>query len=722
MKNVDKILNGLTFLNKISGNGVRLFFLGFLSLFLELALIRYLAGSIWNLGYFPNLVLIAAFIGLGLGFIFHRSISSLRSEQLYIIVPGAISLLFMFVFLFEPQVPGFSSNVFLSEFFFSSAESDNSGIGTWFLFVVWFCSTAIIFLLISQYTAKLFATFKPLVAYTLDIGGSCMGILSFMLISWLQIDALYWFVALLALFWLTLDRKLRRMPTTLCSILFLLIATFSFIFPEEHEYWSPYQKISVRQHDNNEIAGYAADQTSANANSLTSIYVNNLFNPHQIMFDSNQLKQLMYQSVYDYRSKDTDLPRFKSALIIGAGTGNDVASALINKVERVDAVEIDPVISKIGEEFHPSNPYQDPRVTVYNTDGRVFLANTTNTYDLIIFSLTDSLVKVSPVAQLRLENYLYTVESIQQAYRLLNKDGALVFYHYYNKDWLLAKVTMLFAYGSGVIPSRHGNVFFFQKTEYDGVEKERQGKELTAFFSEILTKFDVDLPNNDWPFLYLKKQSIPTFYLFAMAFLAFVIACLMWFVHHQFRDTDLKPNGYIQLAFVLMGVAFLLLETKGVIQFSLLFGTTWSNNSLVFLAVLVLVLLANWTAQVVASEKHLTLIFLLLFLCCIISIVVPLSILLSIENMTWRYIIASLLVFSPIYFANLIFSSLFKNLNNAECYFGWNLIGATLGGLLEYFSMLWGYASLAFLVLACYALVFLLFNFRITRLLARQII
>ena len=45
-----------------SAAGVELFSLGFLTLFLELALIRYLAGNIWNLGYFPNLVLIAVFV------------------------------------------------------------------------------------------------------------------------------------------------------------------------------------------------------------------------------------------------------------------------------------------------------------------------------------------------------------------------------------------------------------------------------------------------------------------------------------------------------------------------------------------------------------------------------------------------------------------------------------------------------------------------------------
>ena len=44
---------------------LKLFLLGFLGLYLELGLIRYLAGSVWNLGYFPNLVLIAAFMGMG---------------------------------------------------------------------------------------------------------------------------------------------------------------------------------------------------------------------------------------------------------------------------------------------------------------------------------------------------------------------------------------------------------------------------------------------------------------------------------------------------------------------------------------------------------------------------------------------------------------------------------------------------------------------------------
>jgi hypothetical protein len=54
-------------------------------------------------------------------------------------------------------------------------------------------------------------------------------------------------------------------------------------------------------------------------------------------------------------------------------------------------------------------------------------------------------------------------------------------------------------------------------------------------------------------------------------------------------------RSYVDLAF--MGAAFLLLETKNIIQFALLFGTTWFVNSLVFAGVLVAVYLAVETAR-----------------------------------------------------------------------------------------------------------------------------
>ena len=58
---------------------------------------------------------------------------------------------------------------------------------------------------------------------------------------------------------------------------------------------------------------------------------------------------------------------------------------------------------------------------------------------------------------------------------------------------------------------------------------------------------------------------------------------------------------YLDLA--LLGAAFLLLETRGVTRFALLFGTTWLVNALVFAGVLVVVLLAVEITRTVATAS-----------------------------------------------------------------------------------------------------------------------
>src|SRR5215510_12829895 len=87
---------------------IRLFFAAFLILFLELVLIRYLAGSVWNMGYFPNLVLLGVFIGMGLGFVGHQSVSERHSSVLLQLAAVLLSILVIFLYYRHPIVPGFS--------------------------------------------------------------------------------------------------------------------------------------------------------------------------------------------------------------------------------------------------------------------------------------------------------------------------------------------------------------------------------------------------------------------------------------------------------------------------------------------------------------------------------------------------------------------------------------------------------------------------------------
>jgi hypothetical protein len=664
----------------------RLFFLGFVTLFLELTLIRYLSGNIWNLGYFPNLVLTAVFVGMGLGFAFHHLVPERRSPVLFQGAHVVLLALVAFVYLKHPSVPGFTpwgGNV-SGDLYFTAVPMTGSwqSYGPFFI-----CGFAVVgtFALITQRTAKLFRRFPPLTAYTLDIAGSIAGILAFMVMSFFGVPAWAWFLVVGALAALTVDGPaLHRLGPIAAAAATALVAyqqdqtnlyNPKYTGPLEVR-WSPYQKVEL------------ADPLQ--------IFVNGI--GHQRMFPPAELRGMFYQTVHDQRRRDGAQP-YRDVLILGAGSGNDVAAALANGADHVDAVEIDPAIARLGKLHHPARPYDDPRVTLTIDDGRAFMTRTERRYDLIVFALTDSLVKVSAMAQLRLENYLFTRESVGRAWSLLKDGGDVIFYNYYRQPWLRAKIEAMIAAATGCQADLVAQQDDFALLSVHKGAPPADPAEASA----------IDIPTDDWPFLYLHDRGIPILYGWAMAGMAAFVLLLMAVLHRSTRKLG-AGQLLVKLAFVLMGVAFLLLETKGVIQFSLLFGTTWLNNSLVFLAVLVMVLAANWAARssFLRGTASVPVIYVLLLASALVTLIYPLRELLQVASVPLRFLVASALTFSPIFFANLIFSITFRDQEVAEHVFGWNLIGATLGGVLEYTSMLLGYNLLAVLVAVCYTAVFVL--------------
>lgn len=675
----------------MKSQSLKLFLLGFLTLFLELVLIRYLAGNIWNLGYFPNLVLIGVFIGMGIGFLFHQYISEEKSGQLFQSAVLVLLLLIVFVDFMHPAVPGFSKGFgdLGGELFFTSTPVKAEDISLW-PFIFWFLSVIVIFAMISQRTAKIFRLFPPLKAYTLDISGSCFGILCFMAISWFQIPAYDWFLLLIPVLLLIADKASRKLKFLSIASIVVIAAlawyqdTTLLSYPAFNGKldvtWSPYQKIEYI--DEGEIPH--------------RIFVNGVY--HQNMNYPDKLQRSFYVRPHQERQR-ANLPPYKNVLVIGAGSGNDVATALLNGAEHIDAVEIDPVIARLGKEHHPAHPYDDPRVNLVINDARAFMTNSKNQYDLIIFALTDSLVKVSPMSQLRLENYIFTEDSIRKAYSLLRDHGDLLFYNHYRQPWLLEKIQLTIHDAVGKFP-----IILRQQGDFAMlmVGRNSEGEPAT------LQEHGVEPATDDWPFPYLRERLIPRIYVFVMAGLASFVILLVILVQLLGKREEGESGLALKIAFLFMGVAFLLLETKSVIQFSLLFGTTWLNNSLVFLGVLILVLLANWTAAWIQRAWLLPVSYFLLVGMCLIVLWFPLSNLLNVSNPVLRFALASLLTFSPIFFANLIFSTAFRNQKLAEHLFGWNLIGATIGGILEYVSMVTGYNALTAIVAACYTLVILM--------------
>lgn len=198
----------------------------------------------------------------------------------------------------------------------------------------------------------------------------------------------------------------------------------------------------------------------------------------------------------------------------------------------------------------------------------------------------------------------------------------------------------------------------------------------------------------------MKEPSLPLFY---SGTLLIILAVSFIFIR------QVAPKGVISrygLPFFFMGAAFTLLEVKSIVQFLLLFGSTWLVNSLVFFAILLVVLIANGLAARYPFTK-MWLLYLLLFFALALNFAIPLKTFLF-ENLATRYIVATLFLFSPIFFANLIYSTTFRDTGQANVAYGANLLGTMVGGATEYLSLYFGYQDL---IIAAGIFYFLAFYF-----------
>lgn len=174
------------------------------------------------------------------------------------------------------------------------------------------------------------------------------------------------------------------------------------------------------------------------------------------------------------------------------------------------------------------------------------------------------------------------------------------------------------------------------------------------------------------------------------------------------------PKGRLQLdgRMFSLGAAFMLLETKAVVQLALLFGSTWLVNSFVFFAILSLVLLGNlYVLKTFGSRLGLYYACLLVLLT--VNVMVPLHVFLG-GGVLWRYVTPCALVLGPVFFASIIFARMFREASNPDQAFGSNIAGSVVGGLAEALSLLLGFRDVLLVAMAFYALSALLPRVRVT--------
>jgi SAM-dependent methyltransferase len=387
--------------------------------------------------------------------------------------------------------------------------------------------------------------------------------------------------------------------------------------------------------------------------------------------------------------------RLDNVLVVGAGSGSDVAIALSKGARHVDAVEIDPRILELGRQHNPDHAYQDPRVTTHVNDGRAFLESSDSTYDLILFALPDSLALVNGASQIRLESFLFTEEALRSAQAHLKPNGAFAMYNFYRENWLIDRLAGTAATAFGHAPC----VDNFAKHQAVVTIARRQSNQACATTYQPSTAVVAPATDNA-PFLYFRGGGLPQMYTWTLAGILLLSLLLVRAVGGPIR----RMRPYADLFF--MGAAFLLLETKNVATFALLFGTTWLVNALVFTGVLLVVLAAVETTRRFRTPP-LPAIFASILAALALAWVVRPEYLLGLPFGA-RLLSATVLAFLPIFLANVAFAKRFADTADSQEAFGVNLLGAIVGGCLEYAALITGYDNLLALTALLYLVAFLL--------------
>jgi SAM-dependent methyltransferase len=709
--------------------GFNLFLVGFLVLFLELTCIRWFATYVIFLQFFTNIVLIACFLGMSCGCMAARQ----RRDWLPYFPMIALGTVLAAVALFWVYTRwsitiDVGHQASPQEVFFGT-EYLNPDVARFSVPIEWivgavFMLVALMFVGLGQILGRAFDLFPDrVVGYTLNIGGSLAGIAAFSLLSFFHSPPIVWFLINCAgiAFLLHQSGKLSVIQGLALAALVLLVGAVPIALDyhrAEVTRWSPYYAVIRHLRDN-------------------TITVNNIGHQTMVPF----AKAGASYSLVHLLQRHSGGEPFRDTLVIGAGSGNDLDHALHFDVDRIDAVEIDPVIQDIGIHENPDHPYQDARVVPHLDDGRHFLRTTDRKYDLVIYALVDSLILHSGYANIRLESYLFTEQAFADVKRVLKPGGVFVTYNYFRQDWIVERVAAMVktafgcdplvlslpyraeltsslrtefsvivtdcsqripqafkqhpAFWLNTVPTENLGVDGFAMNVQALPQEQRDAWQQIAPTKLVQDKGTPLFADDDWPFLYLHGKLIPDLTLRSMLLMGGLGLGMVYLF---------LPKGRVQFhsRMFFLGAAFMLLETKAVVQLALLFGSTWLVNSLVFFTVLVLILLANLYVIKFPSAsvgRH----YAGLLIVLAIAITIPLQLFLE-GTVVWRYVVPCALALGPMFFAGVIFARSFRDTSDPDQAFGSNIAGAIAGGLSESLSTLLGFRYLLLVAVLFYAL------------------
>jgi SAM-dependent methyltransferase len=655
----------------------------FAILALELTLIRWMGGQIRIFAYFANLVLLAAFLGMGLGLQLGRKHPGLVRFALPALVPLAAVLAFspelglVHLRFPDPSIGlwGVQGPATLQGFLTSGS-----------IVLALFWAVVAVFLLMAAPVGQLFDQMPALEAYSADLSGSLLGVLAMTALAALGTSPVVWLaIVAVPLLWLA------PRPYAFASAAAVLVLAAVSI---RGAAFSPYNRLDVSPFLAKDAPFQGGQEWLVLQNRDYSQLARDLSAKATEGSPARRKSQLVYELPFLQRAAGS------RALIVGAGTGNDVAAAIRLGFREIVAVEIDPRIVAIGRRLHPEHPYSNPSVKVVVTDARAYFEqNRGEKFDVVCYGLLDSHAMFSSMSSLRLENYVYTVEGLRAGWEHVRDGGVFsVNFSVYAQPFVGVRLlgTIQKATGKDPLVVQHGEDHGATFVVTRGTAPVFVSPEIRSGIAPMAYDESVRIPEDDWPFLYLKPGSFPTVYVAVLG----IIAVTAWWAVRRIYGREMFATGRFDFVLFLMGAAFMLLETRMVTALSLLFGSTWVVNASVFAGILVTVFVSNRFVAV-REPRRLHLWYVPLVASLLATWVVTPGVLNRLSLLE-RGILGGVIYAIPVAFAGVLFSALLKNAKEPSSALGSNLLGAVIGGLLEYSSMLVGLRSLVLLALVLY--------------------
>ncbi len=666
-----------------------------LSLFLELAVIRW-QGTIFEFfAFYKNVSLLSCFAGLGLGY----ALADRRRIPLGMVIPllgWQFGLMFALRFgMDDDQLQSLRILPFREQLNMGTPAVRHvaEGAAIYFFLSVIFLLTVLVFIPIGQLCGRLMRRRETLAAYGLNLLGSLVGVVLMLALSWLWTPPLVWF----ALCFLGILLFYVRKPSSMllgggAALVALTILAWP-VDPLQAKIYSPYQELALSSGPKGLVVVRAAGQYYQR--------IHDLARSNRTVDSDPDLKRIRdyYELPYRIYGNPGDVA------VVGAGTGNDVAAALRSGATHVDAIEIDPAILMVGRTSHPEHPYGDRRVRAIVNDARSFLRTTDQMYDMIIYGLLDSHTLLSHALSVRLDSFVYTVEGLRDARARLRAGGIISLSFAVINTELGRKIYLMMQ------QAFDGHPPVCVKTDYDGstIFLEAKDRDLslpnqllqqTGFHDQTALYADptlrADVSTDDWPFFYMPRRVYPLSYLVVVL----LIVVLSFLVTVNFVAE--RPQ-FSHLPFFFLGAGFMLVETKGITELGLTFGNSWQVIGVIIVGLLVMAFLGNCIVQWLRIQRP-TVPYVLLFASLGLGWLIARNG--GLPSTPLGRLETALVLTIPMLSSGIVFSTLLGSGGEIAGVMAVNLLGAMCGGLLEYNSMYLGFRALYLIAMGLYAAAF----------------